>query len=82
MDRLADGGARVVQIEKADAFLVPVSLHVATEHGSAGYVELREQRGGAVALVIMGPGAGSPFLSCTANTCMTYLNLRVILPVR
>ena len=67
VDCLASGHPRLDEIEKADEFLVPVSLHVATDHSSVEYVECREQRGGAVALVIMGHGAGSPLLERQAG---------------
>lgn len=69
VDRLTGGDLRLDQIEKADEFLVPMPmpLHVAADHGPVEYVERREQRGGAVALVIMGHGAGSPLLERQAG---------------
>jgi len=67
MDRLAGGPARFDQIEKADEFLVAVPLHVAADHGPVEDVERGKERGGAVALVIMGHGAGSPLFQRQAG---------------
>ena len=38
MDSLADRDARFDQIEEVDEFLVPLSLHVATDYGTVEYV--------------------------------------------
>ena len=62
MDRLTIGHPRFDQIEKADEFLVAMPLHVAADHGPVEDVERRKERGGAVAPVIMGHGAGLPLL--------------------
>ena len=49
-------------VEEADELLVAVALHVAADDGAVEHVEGGEQRGGAVAPVIMCHGAGTPLL--------------------
>ena len=43
-------------VEEADELLVAVSLHVAPNHRAVEHVQRREQRRGAVALVVVGHG--------------------------
>ena len=49
-------------VQKADEFLVPVTLHAAPDNLAFEDIERGEQGGGAVSLVIMRHRAGSPFL--------------------
>src|SRR3546814_15212077 len=56
VDRLACGYFTLDPIEKADELLVAVALHVLPYHGSVEHVERSEQRGRAVALVVLGQG--------------------------
>jgi hypothetical protein len=52
---------RLDRIEEADELLMAVTLHVAADDSAVEDVESREQRGGAVAFVIVRPGfIGSP----------------------
>ena len=67
VDGLAGGHPCFDQIKKANEFLVAMPLHVAADHGPVEHVERRKERGGAVALVIMGHGPGSPFLERQAG---------------
>src|SRR3974377_1559222 len=58
MDRLPLGNVCVDCLEKADELLMSVELHVATENGAVENVERGEQRGRAVALVVVRHGSG------------------------
>ena len=49
-------------VEEADELLMPVALHAAADHGAVEHVERGEQRRGAVALVVVGHGAGAALL--------------------
>src|SRR5260221_12712636 len=53
VDRLSLGNVRVDLIEEADEFLMPMALHVAAGNGAVQDIERGEQRGGAVALVVV-----------------------------
>ena len=53
-------------VEEADELLVPVALHTAADDRAVQYVPRREQRGGAVALVVR-HGAAAPFLQRQAG---------------
>ena len=44
-------------VEEGDEFLVPVALHVLPDHRDLENFQGRKQGGGAVGLVVMGPGA-------------------------
>lgn len=67
------------QIEKTDEFLMPMPLHVAADLGPVEDVERRKQRGGAVALVIMGHRPGSPLLERQAGLgSVECLNLALL----
>ena len=59
MDDLAGRHVRFDGVEEADELLVPVALHAAAEHAPVEHVEGGEQGGGAVALVVVGHGAGA-----------------------
>ena len=58
MDQLAGRHRRLDRIEEADELLVPVALHAAAEHRAVEDVEGGEQRGGAVADIVVGHGPG------------------------
>jgi hypothetical protein len=49
-------------IEEPDELLMPVALHAAANHLAFEHVEGSEQRGGAMALVVMGHGAQTALL--------------------
>jgi hypothetical protein len=53
VDQLAGRHRPFDRIEEADALLVPVALHAAADHRAVEQVERREQRGRAVALVVV-----------------------------
>jgi len=57
VDDLARRGRVLNSIEEADELLMSVSLHATAEHGAVEDVQRREQRRGAVTLVVMGHGA-------------------------
>ena len=44
------------RVQEADELLVPVPLHAPAQHRAVQHVERREQRGGAVAFVVVGRG--------------------------
>lgn len=62
VDRLILGHFALDPIEEADELLIAVTLHVLPDDGSVEYVECSEQRGRAVALVVVGQRAGAPLL--------------------
>ncbi len=62
VDQLARGHLALDGVEEADEFLVAVALHAAPDHAAREHVERREQRGRAVALVVMRHGAAAPAL--------------------
>ena len=49
-------------VEEADELLMAVALHAPADDRALEHVEGGEQRGGAVALVVVGHGPGRPFL--------------------
>ena len=49
-------------IEKANELLMAMALHVAADDRPVEHIQGSEQRGGAVALVIMGHGSGAALL--------------------
>ena len=59
VDHLAGRHGALDGIEEADELLVAVALHALADEAAVEHVEGREQRGRAVALVIMGHGAGT-----------------------
>jgi hypothetical protein len=56
-DQLAGGHRALDCVEEEDELLVPVALHAAADDAAVENVQRGEQRGGAVALVIVGHGA-------------------------
>ena len=62
VDRLLGRHLRFDGIEEADELLVPVSLHVAADDGAVKDVEGGEQRGCAVAFVVVGHRSGAAWL--------------------
>ena len=62
MDRLARRHLRLDGVEEADELLMPMPLHVAANDGAIEHVERGEQRRRAVALVVVGHGAGAALL--------------------
>jgi hypothetical protein len=58
VDHLAGWHHTLDGIQKADELLMPVALHAAPDHGFFEYVKRGEQRGRAMAFVVMGDGAG------------------------
>src|SRR3954463_5577963 len=67
VDDLADRDLCLDGIEEADELLMPVALHAASEQGAVEDIKGGEQGGGAVALVIMGHGAGAALLQRQAG---------------
>lgn len=67
VDRLSGGHLCFDQVEKADELLMAVPLHVAADHGPVEHVERGKERGGAVALIIMGHRPGPPLLERQAG---------------
>ena len=59
---LPAGTSRLDGVEEADELLMAVALHVAADDGAVEHVERGEQRRGAVALVVVGHGAGAALL--------------------
>ena len=59
---LPAGTSASIGVEEADELLMPVALHVAADHGAVEDVEGGEQGRRAVALVVVGHGAGAAFL--------------------
>src|SRR6185503_3764824 len=62
MDRLVGRDLAFDGIEKADEFEMTVALHAAADDVAVEHAERREQRGGAVPLVIMGHRLAAPRL--------------------
>ena len=59
MDHFSHRNLRLHRIEEADELLMAVTLHVAADDGAIEDVEGSEQRGGAVAFVVVGHRAGT-----------------------
>ena len=53
-------------VEEGDEFQVPVALHVLPDHRALESIQGRELGGGAIALVVVGPGCRMPFSSSEA----------------
>src|ERR1700756_5953800 len=62
MDSLLGWDVSLDLVEEADELLMPMLLHAAPDDLAFEHVEGGEQRGGAVALVIMGHGGGTALL--------------------
>ena len=66
-------------VEEADELLMAVALHVLSDDRSIQNVERREQRGRAVAFVVMGHGAGAALLHRQAGLgAVECLDLRLL----
>ena len=66
-------------VEEADELLMAVALHVLPDDRSIQNVERREQRGRAVAFVVMGHGAGAALLHRQAGLgAVECLDLRLL----
>ena len=64
---LLAGTSASIGIEEADELLMPMALHVAADDLAVEHVERGEQRGGAVALVVVGHGAERALLQRQAG---------------
>src|SRR6188474_2788191 len=67
VDELTGRHRRLEGAEETDELLVPMALHAAAEDRAVEHVEGGKQGGGAVALVVMGHGAGSALLQRQAG---------------
>src|SRR5215207_4211655 len=67
VDELTGRHRRVEGVEETDELLVPMALHAAAEDGAVEHVEGGKQGGGAVALVVIGHGAGPALLQRQAG---------------
>ena len=77
--RPSGGNLGLDGVEEADELLMPVALHVPADHRAVEDVERREQRRGAVPLVIVGHGAGSgPSSSADPAGCGRALDLALL----
>ena len=72
---LRDGG--LDGVEEADELLMAMAWHVAADDRAVEHVERGEQRGGAVAHVVVGHGAGRPFFigrpGCVRSSAWIWL---------
>src|SRR5262249_24261346 len=59
VNRLSLGNVRVDLVEEADEFLMSMALHVAADNGAVEDIEGGEQRGRAVALVVVRHRSGA-----------------------
>ena len=62
MDRLFLGHSGFDDVEKADELLMAMALHALADDLALENIERREQGGDAMALIVMGHGAGTPLL--------------------
>src|SRR5258708_21188102 len=62
MDDFAGRDLRLDGVEEADELLMAVALHAAADHLALEQIESGEQRGRAVAFVVMGQGARAALL--------------------
>ena len=53
LDHLAGGHFALNGVEKADELGVAMTLHASADHRALQHIQRREQRGGAVALVVV-----------------------------
>ena len=67
LDQLARGHLALDGVEEADEFLMTVALHAAADHCAVQHVERREQRRGAVALVVVRHRGCPPWLGRQAG---------------
>ena len=79
MDRPCRPAPRLDGVEEADELLMPVALHAAADHRALQHVEGGEQGRGAVALVVVGHGAGTARLHRQAGLgAVERLDLRLL----
>ena len=79
VDHLAGRHGSLDRIQEADEFLMPVAGHAAPDQGALEDVQSREQRGGAVALVVVGHGAEPARLDRQSGLgAVERLNLRLL----
>ena len=79
MDGLVRRHLALDAVEEADELLMAVALHVLPDDRSIQNVERREQRGRAVAFVVMGHGAGAALLHRQAGLgAVECLDLRLL----
>jgi hypothetical protein len=62
MDGLVFGNLSVDRVQEADELLMPVTLHIAPDHGPIEDVQGGEQRRCSIAFVVVGHGAETPLL--------------------
>ncbi len=62
VDRLSGRNLALDDVEKADELLMPMTLHVAADHGSVEHVHRRKQGRRPVSLVVVGHGSGAALL--------------------
>ena len=62
MNRLARWDSRLGDVQEADKLLMPVALHAAADHRAVEHVQRREQRRGAVPLVVVRHRAAAALL--------------------
>ena len=78
VDHPAGGNLALDRVEEANEFLMPMALHVAPDHRAFEDVQRGEQRGGAVALVVVGHGGAAALLQRqTGLGSIKRLNLRL-----
>ena len=58
----AAGSSLIDQLEKAQKFAMPVTRHASSDDAAVQHVQSREQRRGAVTLIVMGHRAGAALL--------------------
>ena len=77
VDRLWLGNVRVDAIKEADELLMAMALHVVANNGAVEHVERGEQRGGAVAFVVVGHRPASGDLGIfRLNYTTSYMEMR------
>ena len=62
VDFLFGGRASANQVKEPNPFLMAVLVHAASDDVAVGYIHRREERGGSMALVVMGQRLAPPFL--------------------
>ncbi len=61
VDYLAGRDRSLDRVQEADELLVSMALHIAADHSAVEHVEGGEERGGAVALVVVGQRGAAPW---------------------
>jgi uncharacterized protein GlcG (DUF336 family) len=67
VDRLSGRNLALDGVEEANELLMPVALHVLTDHGSVEHVHRCEQGRRPVSLVVVGHGSGAALLERQAG---------------